>query len=199
MKEVQGQFRVKGRRLRNGLTQVRFKSAGIDPEVARWLQEQFERPQLTLLSRFPGLAKDGPQKSLLQELQDRGYDLSTLEFQISLHSAGHWKPKQLRSPSPQAGRLYARWGRLPYDSTGDLTTAWGRPARSCDSHLLHGWLSMFLVEDHRGALLGHQSTQLLEEFKRLGFDVRTLKFSVRMAKEESGATANEGEGSPSAP
>lgn len=167
--------------MRDGHVEVRFISPGVPSAVAQWLQAQFEQPQRTLLSRFPGLKEDEPSNSFLDELRDRGYDLSTFNFEISLKSAGHWKPKRLVSPSPQAGRLYARWGRMPWDSTGDIATAWGRPARSCDSHLFHAWLSMYLVDAVEGLLPTHRSTQLLEEFKRLGFDVRTLKFSVRMS------------------
>ncbi len=173
-----GEMLGRGRRMRQGGVTVQFDfGEGIDLVTQRWMRSQFETARRTLLTLMKPAEEDAP---LLDELKERGYDLATLRFSISLTAAGHYvHPKRMSCPRQVPGVLSARWGRVPEDRTPDLVTSWARPCRKADSNLFHCWLSMFLVDDQCVSLREAVPFTLMERLKKLGFDIRTLRFKVR--------------------
>jgi hypothetical protein len=183
MKTKIGEFRGRGRRRRNGEVVVEFSYSGIGDKVGSWLTAQFERPQQTLLDRFPGLGGNEPRISLIEQLKVRGYDLSTFKFSIFLKNAPELEIKKLRVPRIVSRRLCLMWGASPGDRTPDLVSTWGLPAKRRDSNMLNCWLAVYQTCDAYGPLLQYRPTQLKEELEKQGFDIRTFRFEIRHASE----------------
>ncbi len=185
---------LRGWGTRRGAT-VRFAAgAGIAPEFAERLAACFLAPRYSLLHEM-GLAPE-PDASFVEELANRGYDLSTFRFSVFLASAGRrvsTRPQLLRQIP---GVLRARWARVEFD-VPDLCTSWHVPARRADSAYFNQLLSTGTYcpaeVDARKAAgqwgrpdLALFDNGVLNRLKNAGFDTRTLRFSVKHG--QAGAT-----------
>lgn len=83
--------------------------------------------------------------------------------------------KRARQVVAKPGELKAAWGRAVEDGP-DICGAWQEPAWKADVNLLLGWLS--LIPFHGG-------NTFTAELKRRGYDLTTLRFSVRHTEMEN--------------
>jgi hypothetical protein len=82
-------------------------------------------------------------------------------------------PRRLRAPKAKPGELVAKWGKV--EGMEDVCYAWGDGVSKCDAHLLNSALS---AKQHR-PFDGSWSPSFLDELKSRGYDITTLKFSIR--------------------
>lgn len=139
--------------------------------------------QLLTANRYPLFsirAEDRVQQAFLADLQLRGYDMSTLRFSMFLK--GHGTPQKPRVLRLRPGTLHARWGWDRHDHSPDLCSCWAAPASRRDSALFMSLMSSraeFTPFAARMAAHAGPYGSALQQLKELGWDVRTLKFSVR--------------------
>ncbi len=88
--------------------------------------------------------------------------------------------KRYRAPRAKTGELKAQWGKLPGDNP-DVCYVWGDGSNKRDAHLLHN----FLTEKRMRFPIGNEpgrfayADSFMEELKARGYDLTTLKFSIR--------------------
>jgi hypothetical protein len=175
-----GQLVVSG--LRNRRTkevELRFQRGEGVPEEHLLLFERHlaeRRPTVLNVTRLePELSL-----SLVEELQHRGYDLSTFRLSLILKRAKPALPKAVRRISQREGMLLARWARVEHD-VPDLCSSWAQPARRCDSNLLQGFFSMFVYMQAGPQKASRGYASFLDTFTReLGYDIRTIRFECKM-------------------
>jgi hypothetical protein len=96
--------------------------------------------------------------------------------------------KRYRTPRAKPGELKAQWGKMPHDNP-DLCYTWGGDgAERCDGHLL----SNMLTEKRARLAIGDERPKygppiiyddsFLEELKKRGYDITTLRFSIQKKK-----------------
>lgn len=84
--------------------------------------------------------------------------------------------KRVRQVLAKPGELKAAWGRAAEDGP-DICGAWQEPgARKADMNLLLGWLSLIPL---------HGGKTFTAELKERGYDLTTLRFSVRHTEMEN--------------
>jgi hypothetical protein len=180
LKVQPAEFRMVGRKsLRNakGYEVLFGHGEGVSSEAAAFLREQLETRRWTI-RQVMGLEKAGD-PSFLEELELRGYDMTSLRFSIFTLQSGKKLPKRLTIPAQKPGHLHARWGRLEYDRSGDLVSTWSLPATRCDSSMFQGFLSMASFKPGTPFSSGMGFDTLMDQLKARGFDIRTLRFSVK--------------------
>lgn len=81
--------------------------------------------------------------------------------------------KRLRAPKARVGELVARWGKVE----GEIDLCYDGPTRP-DMHLLHNALT---GKRGRPTISGgfEWDDSFVEELKARGYDITTLRFSVR--------------------
>lgn len=85
--------------------------------------------------------------------------------------------RRLRAPTAAPGELMMRWGKMPHDAP-DMCFSWGAGCSKRDGALLH-WLLASPRKDYRyedGVVF---EPSFLEELAARGYDLTTLRFSVR--------------------
>ena len=88
--------------------------------------------------------------------------------------------KRLRKPNLKDGELRVYWGREPHDSTPDVMFAWqGERAMKRDASLLHYHLASKRPDLSAQPLFSKMIPSLIEELDARGYDLKTLKFSIR--------------------
>ena len=85
-----------------------------------------------------------------------------------------------RTPRPghaKPGELKAKWAKMRY-ANPDLCYIWGENTTSADAHLLHG---IFHLPRYRPGQGWDEKPDppFLEELEARGYDITTLKFSIR--------------------
>ncbi len=174
------EFQARGRRNpKTGAVTVEYLAgAAVSAEQKAFLQSQLTERRRTILNLFNEELPLEP--SFIEELEQRDYDLASLRFRVALFSPENKFPRYLRTPVQRPGVMHARWARLPYDSTPDLVCSWHRPCSKRDSNMFHGFFSqpVYGPDEQRGTSLRYDR-DLMSEMKRVGFDIRTLKFEVR--------------------
>lgn len=80
----------------------------------------------------------------------------------------------MRMPKAKPGQLKAQWGKSPDDSSPDICYAAGEGVPNCDTHLLHN----FLHHQPYSQLTHEFFDSFIDELKKRGYDITTLKFSV---------------------
>jgi hypothetical protein len=88
--------------------------------------------------------------------------------------------KRLRKPKLKDGELRVYWGRAePWDSP-DIVLAWqGNQMMKRDTALLHHHLCSKHPNPHKHPIFSVMEPSLIEELKARGYDITTLKFSIR--------------------
>jgi hypothetical protein len=167
-------YGLKNRRTR--AHELRFEGGEDVPQaVVEWLKNRLTQPQLTICSR---LYLDPPFTAFTAELLERGYDLSTLRFSIALRSVQVPLPKRLRRIGERPGVLAARWAHAGEEGGHDLCCSWHKPGRRADMSLFFSLMSTqfypdLFSKDARGVTVR-------QELEAFGFDIRTLRFQVKM-------------------
>jgi hypothetical protein len=90
------------------------------------------------------------------------------------------KPPLLSRLRPSAGELRATWGRQAYGD-GDVCYVWGDGVDRGDHGLLHRWLSL----GHFDHATNQISPSFIEELIARGYDISTLRFSIRKRSTET--------------
>ena len=85
--------------------------------------------------------------------------------------------RRWRAPTAAPGELMMRWGRMPHDAP-DMFIAWGEGCSKRDGALLH-WLLASPRQDYRYDAGVVSEPSFLEELEARGYDLTTLRFSVR--------------------
>jgi hypothetical protein len=172
------EFRVTGFIRRGRLGWTLGAGAEVPPAAKAFACDLLEQRRY---SGFPrGEEEELGQEPFLAELRARGYDLSTLRFSMFLK--GHGTPQRPRVLRLRAGTLHARWGWVGYDHSPDLCSCWSTPARKADSNLFMSLMSSFVNFSRLAALRAvrdHEFKSAMSRLEELGWDLRTLKFSVR--------------------
>lgn len=190
-------FRVKpgqvlGKGVRNrktGEISVAFEAGeGVTAEQLAFVRERLAAPRKDIRHMFtPGLAAE---LSIVDELRERQYDLSTFKFSLFLKGPMFENKKRLVSPRQRPGVLSLRWARLPDDSTPDLICTWHRPCTRRDSNMLLGFCSTTHYSDLELARRITYHRTFTEEVSIHGFDPRSLKLEVKHTLRESAQYAN---------
>ena len=81
---------------------------------------------------------------------------------------------RVRKPQIKDGTLTAEWGKLPYDAP-DICFTWGKGCSSADARLLNNALGGKMYSE----IKKDYEDSLIEELKARGYDITTLKFSIR--------------------
>lgn len=84
--------------------------------------------------------------------------------------------RRWRAPTAAPGELVMRWGKLPNESP-DMCMAWGEGCSKRDGALLHYMLGSKRMRWRDG--VPHFDPSFLEELETRGYDLTTLRFSVR--------------------
>lgn len=99
--------------------------------------------------------------------------------------------KRIRNPKAKPGELLMFWGKLPHDSP-DVCYAWGADgADKCDGALLNHVLTgkrlriVYGEERERLGSLYAFDESLLDELKKRGYDITTLRFYIRQLPKQT--------------
>ena len=88
--------------------------------------------------------------------------------------------KRLRTPKLQDGELRIYWGREPHDRTPDIMFAWqGDRSMKRDTNLLHYMMCSKHPDPNAKPLFSVMRPSLMEELDARGYDLTTLKFSIK--------------------
>jgi hypothetical protein len=171
------EFRVTGFNRRGRLGWTLAAGLEVPPAAKAFAQSLLEQRRY---SGFPGRSEEDGQEPFLQALKARGYDLSTLGFSMFLKGRG--KPQKPRVLRMRPGTLHARWGWVEYDRSPDICSCWSTPARKADSNL---FLALLSSRAHFSRPAGLEAVRqgkfqpAMGQLEELGWDLRTLKFSVK--------------------
>jgi hypothetical protein len=88
--------------------------------------------------------------------------------------------------------LKAGWGKLPYDHPDICFGSGSKTNGGCDRALLHNelchtWfeLDMDKIKSGEGVSYKRKELSLIEELDRRGYDLSTLKFSIKMKRKDN--------------
>ncbi len=82
--------------------------------------------------------------------------------------------KRYREPKANPGELKAQYGKLKHDSP-DIIYAWGDGCSSADARLLHYVMSREWYHPADGTW----GDSFIKELEKRGYDITTLKFSIK--------------------
>lgn len=165
--------------------------AAVPEEAVMLIREALLMDVITPLS----LIGRGNWPALVKDLDERGYDLSTLELTVDMKQPGVHKADWIRKPRvpPQrAGVLDLRWGWVDYDHTPDLVCSWQRPCLKGDCNLLLSWLSVYRYDSLSSDLRTARPDQLRELLNAKGFDLRSFHMVIRRKPESDEADTASG-------
>jgi hypothetical protein len=95
------------------------------------------------------------------------------------------KIKRLRAPKLEDGELRIYWGRDPHDRTPDVMFAWqGDRTMKHDTNLLHYVMATKHPDPNVTPLFSKMMPSLFEELDARGYDLTTLKFSIKKKPNE---------------
>jgi hypothetical protein len=95
------------------------------------------------------------------------------------------KIKRLREPILKNGELRIYWGCDPHDKTPDVMFAWqGDGTMKRDSYLLHYMMAGKHPDPYVTPVFSKMRPSLLEELDARGYDLTTLKFSIKKKQNE---------------
>jgi hypothetical protein len=87
--------------------------------------------------------------------------------------------KRFRRHNLKDNELRVYWGKLPYDNP-DIVFEWrGEPSMKRDSAMLHYHIATQRPDPSASPLYSKMLPSLLEELKTRGYDLTTLRFSIR--------------------
>lgn len=142
--------------------------AGIDHDEIKTLLGAY------LATRIPNALNSSLEKSFLEELRDRNYDLTSFRLSIRKQAGAtkrygtpRWKPRQLKM---QYGRLEGQ--------TPDMCYLYGDGIQRCDPFLLNYVFSSYRYN----RMQRDYSKPLLDELKMAGLDIKTIKFHITKAR-----------------
>lgn len=174
LQAAQGEFKVRGRRSREGQVVFDFAYSDIEPDTAEWLKSQLVSPRENFIA-LPGM--EAPQNlSLLDDLAQRGALMHTFRFSIYLKGREPERVTKFRVLRVVPSMLRLQWGLDPVDRTPDMVGTWHLPASKRDLNRLFWWYSGFLRVRERGQT---HIKQFNEELAHRGFALETLKLQVR--------------------
>lgn len=82
--------------------------------------------------------------------------------------------KRPRAPKAKEGELKMCWGKMPHENP-DMCFAWGEGCTKRDANLLH-----YVMASPRNKYMApDQMPTLVEELDKRGYDITTLKFSIK--------------------
>jgi hypothetical protein len=87
--------------------------------------------------------------------------------------------KRLHTPKAKPGELRACWGKVDRHSGPDVCYAWGAGIQSPDARLLHSTLSAKRLTFDFPSTNTKYDLSFIEELEARGYDITTLRFSVR--------------------
>ena len=87
--------------------------------------------------------------------------------------------KRLRRPNIKDGELKVYWGRMPHDEPDIIIEYRGDRGMKRDSNLLFNALTSKNVDPFAKPLFSKMNPSLVEELEARGYDITTLKFSIR--------------------
>lgn len=88
--------------------------------------------------------------------------------------------KRLRAPKLQDGELRMYWGRESHDRAPDVILAWqGSKTMKADTNLLHYVMCSQHPDPHKHPIFSVMRPSLIEELDARGYDLTTLKFSIK--------------------
>ena len=88
--------------------------------------------------------------------------------------------KRLRKPKMENGELRMYWGRPDRHDSPDVVLAWqGDGTMRADTRLLHYHLCCQRPDVRVNPLFSKMEPSLIEELKARGYDITTLKFSIK--------------------
>lgn len=93
--------------------------------------------------------------------------------------------KRLRKPKLEDGELKMYWGREPNDRP-DIMLAWqGDRSMKRDTNLLHYFMCSKHPDPDAQPIFSKMNLSLIEELDARGYDLTTLKFSIKKKKEQA--------------
>lgn len=137
---------------------------GVDHEEMRSLIAFY------MLSRIESPIRSELEPCFFEELQHRNYDISTFKLKLNKNHTAH---KKIGTPRNKPKQLKLQYGKLP-DQKEDTCILWGEGCSSSDGHLLMYHFSSLLYV----GLTGTWSDKLVDVFESMGFNIKTLKFSI---------------------
>jgi hypothetical protein len=100
-------------------------------------------------------------------------------------------PRRYRRVDAQPGELKVAFGSAGTGEPADVVYAWGDGVPKGDSWLLYIMLSCERAKPDLSAMDGYTvEPSLIEQLKARGYDISTLKFSIR--KKTDGSSASQG-------
>ena len=88
--------------------------------------------------------------------------------------------KRLRTPKLQTGELRMYWGRESHGRAPDIMLAWqGDSSMERDTQLLHYMMCSKHPDPSAKPLFSVMRPSLMEELDARGYDLTTLKFSIK--------------------
>jgi hypothetical protein len=180
-KPLPGELHIRGVVNKEGVPSLQmFVGEGVPENHAKELFGYLNETRYSILDMPWYRGEHQPRQPFFQELAERDYDISTFRFSLFLRSAERKQLKRVQLIRCVPGLLHSRWARVEHDGP-DICSAWGRPCRRADSALWQSLLSAGTCSHDRMLLMRqHEFPQdgLLGRLKKLGFDERTLRFSV---------------------
>lgn len=86
--------------------------------------------------------------------------------------------RRWRAPQAKAGELVMRWGKMPRDGE-DMCYAWGDGCTKREAHMLHNAIANEKPDPFATPLFSKMLPSLLANLEAAGYDLTTLRFSVR--------------------
>lgn len=179
-----GELRARGVRAENSLSYVEIEGGlGVTPEQVEFFSKSFLESRVTALNAF---MRHPLEPAFVDELRARGYDLATFKFSIYLAESAPPLPKRLRLIGLRPGVLQSRWAKVEH-CTADTCTSWAKPCDRADSRFVLGFMSTVVYEKSGHPLLPRYSAGMnfTTNLKALGFDVKSMRLSVKIKTQES--------------
>jgi hypothetical protein len=86
--------------------------------------------------------------------------------------------KKFRAPRAKDGELKLQWGKLRYDNP-DICVVWGNGCHKADSRLIMHTFCSKNADPHTMPIFSKMNPSLVEELEKRGYDITTLKFSIK--------------------
>lgn len=88
--------------------------------------------------------------------------------------------KRLRKPKMQDGELRMYWGRADRHDSPDVVLAWqGDRMMKRDTNMLHSYMCSKHPDPFAKPLWSAMMPSMIEELQARGYDITTLKFSIK--------------------